>query len=309
MKQFVMKIGLLLICIIGSIVIINGLFLHYMSPQYLYGFDASIIDKIDRAKSISEPKIILVGNSNLAFGVNSCLIEQEFEMPVVNMGLHGSLGNEFHENMAKDSINVGDIVIVCHNNFDEYDGTVDPVLVWTTIENHFNLWKLVPLRDYWRMFVAFPTYMNKVYALYEEGAGNQKGTGAYTREAFNEYGDNAWPRPDDNMNDYSKDERVSKVSATFVKRCNRLYEYCNKRGALLVVAGFPICQGEHTPDLEEYKQLQQILEERLECPIISNFEDYIMDYHYFYDGTPHLNDEGTLIRTQLLIDDLRRWME
>lgn len=70
MKQFVEKIGVLLICTFGLMVIINGFFLHYISPQYFYGYDASIIDKVNRAESISEPKIILVGNSNLAYGIN-----------------------------------------------------------------------------------------------------------------------------------------------------------------------------------------------------------------------------------------------
>ena len=50
---------------------------------------------------IEEPKIILIGNSNLAFGIDSEKIENSVGMPVVNLGLHGSLGNEFHESMAK----------------------------------------------------------------------------------------------------------------------------------------------------------------------------------------------------------------
>jgi len=39
--------------------------------QYSNSYTASIIDKVNRIESINEPKIILVGNSNAAFGFNS----------------------------------------------------------------------------------------------------------------------------------------------------------------------------------------------------------------------------------------------
>ena len=76
-------------------------YIFNMLPQYENGYCASLIDKVNRLKSINEPKIVLLGNSNLAFGIDSKMLEESMNMPVVNMGLHGGDGNAFHEEMAK----------------------------------------------------------------------------------------------------------------------------------------------------------------------------------------------------------------
>lgn len=59
----------------------------------------------------------------------------------------------------------------------------------------------------------------------------------------------------------------------------------------------------------EYIAFQQQLESKLDCPVISDFTDYFIDYQYFFDTAFHLTDEGTRIRTQLLADDLRKYMD
>ncbi len=81
-------------------------------PQYLNNYMAALIDKNERLCSIDEPKIVLVGNSNLAFGINSAMIEEAFSMPVVNMGMHGGIGNPFNEQAAVQNVHEGDIVIL-----------------------------------------------------------------------------------------------------------------------------------------------------------------------------------------------------
>lgn len=309
MKKFIVRCFFLGISSVVIICIINYCFLEICSPQYLYSYDAAIIDKIDRLESISSPKIILVGNSNLAFGVDSQLVEEKTGMQVVNLGLHGSLGNAFHENMAKGNIDKGDLVIVCHNDYDKYDDIVDPVLVWTVLENHYGMWKFVELTEWPRMFVAFPSYMKKTYSLYKDGNGNQNIDGPYSRNSFNEYGDNICPRDKRNYEDYSQNEYVSCVKQQCVFRLNSLQSYCSDRGAVLLVAGFPICEGEKTPEASKYRNLQQELETYLKCDIISDFSEYRIDYHYFFDGTPHLNERGVYIRTLQLIEDIKKWQK
>ena len=117
MKRFLMKVVLFiaLICIIMLGIV--GFDRYIIGGQYKLGYQASLVDKIERLESINESKIILVGNSNLAFGIYSDQIEEDIGMPVVNLGLHGGLGNAYHEEIAKLNINEGDIVIVCHSNY------------------------------------------------------------------------------------------------------------------------------------------------------------------------------------------------
>lgn len=117
MAKFIRNILILLLIIALISSGIAAFDFFFIGSQYKYNYQASIIDKVERLESISEPKIILVGHSNLSFGIDSKRLEDAMKMPVVNLGLHGGLGNAFHEEIAKLNINEGDIVVVCHSSF------------------------------------------------------------------------------------------------------------------------------------------------------------------------------------------------
>ena len=97
-------------------------------PQYLLNYQAALIDKNERLCSIDEAKIVLVGNSNWAFGVDSEMLQEAMHMPVVNMGMHGGIGNPFNEQAAVQNIHEGDIVIISYSNFDDGDIIKNPEL-------------------------------------------------------------------------------------------------------------------------------------------------------------------------------------
>ena len=100
MKQFISKISVffgifVLICILG----------HYLTRQPESGdpndFLAAIIDKHQRLESFSTPVTIFAGGSNLAYGLDSDMLTQELQSPVVNLALHAGLG--FHAKNASAS--------------------------------------------------------------------------------------------------------------------------------------------------------------------------------------------------------------
>lgn len=273
-------------------------------PQYLENYNASIIDKVNRLETIEEPKIVLLGNSNLAFGCDSKLIEDAFGMPVVNMGLHGGLGNKFHENMAKLNVNRGYIYILCHSNYND-DGTIpDKTLAWLTIENHLDFYKILELNDMTSMIMDYPIYLKKCINLWREGEGNKQDYSSYSRSWFNEYGDVYLQR----YNAYIFDENslvVPSINDNVLDRINKLNEYITERGAILVVAAFPVGKGEYTPDVSQYIKFWNELQEKLDCPVISNIEDYMFDYEYFWDTYIHMTSDGAILRTEQLIEDLK----
>lgn len=276
-------------------------------PQYSGGYDASLIDKVERLKSIAGPKIVLIGNSNLSFGIDSERLEQAFDMPVVNMGLHGSLGNVFHEEMARLNVCEGDIYIICHTSFSDENLLGDKALVWNTIENHFELWPLLRSQDIWPMMEAYPVYLKKCLELFVSGRGNGLPGGCYSRDAFNEYGDVALER---NTSEYTFESPVPApaINDTVIDRINELSEWLSERGATLLVAGYPIGKGELTAPEEEFVKAKEELTKRLSCPVISDYRDYMFDYNLFYNTDLHLTTEGAALRTQQLIEDLQQWM-
>ena len=279
-----------------------------ISPQYLYSYNASLIDKIDRLEAINEPKIVLVGNSNLAFGINSEEIEEAFGMPVVNLGLNSELGNPFLEEMAKLNVNEGDIYILCHTNYAD-DDTIGVPSVWVTLEDHFHLWKILRGKDVIPMLQGFPTYVKGCMELWEEERGNRSGENAYNRVAFNEYGDVAYERKEPKKEIDIREVKVPEIADITADRINELNQYMEDRGATLLIAGYPIMVGEGTPPEEEYVNFQKQLEDAMDAEVISDFTDYMIEYRYFYDTIYHLTDEGVEIRTRQLISDLNTYLE
>lgn len=277
-------------------------------PQYTGNYQASMIDKVDRLTSMEGKKIVLLGNSNLAFGMNSQMVEQSFGVPTVNMGLHGGVGNAFNEGVAKLNVSEGDIYVIFHDNFSDQDVIKNPELAWITIENHPKLWKMIRMKDVPLMAEAFPTYLHKCIHMWGSQTGNSEETNAYRRSAFNEYGDNIYPRPaSEGEVDFSP-VQVNWISDAAAKRVNELNAYLTERGATLVVAGYPIAESETTPSREEYAAFGEDLKQKLDCPVISDYNDYRMEQSYFYDSYLHMTDAGVILRTNLFINDLQRYL-
>lgn len=299
MWKFILK----LILFLG----ITAGFLLHLSPQYLGNYQASLIDKVQRLESIHEPKIVLIGDSNLAFGIDSEKIEEAFGMPVVNMGLHGGLGNAFHEEMARLNIAEGDIYIICHCSYSDDGLLKNSELAWITLENHPSLWKILRKEDYLPMIKSYPVYLKKCIALWLTDSGNKMDEGVYSRAAFNEYGDIEWA---DNGQEYvfkDGDIFVPQISDNVCERLNDLNIYLKERGATLLIAGYPITKNETTPEAELYIKFQKELEEQLDVPVISDFTDYFYPENYFLNTEYHLNTLGKRERTAQLISDLKRY--
>ena len=302
-KKIILGIKLLLFgCILLG-------FFYYVSNQYTEDYCAALIDKVERIKSIEEPKIVILGNSNIAFGIDSEMIQEELGMPVVNMGLHGNLGNMFHEEMARINVKEGDIYVLCHTSYNDPSEIVDPVLGWVTIENHIELYQILRTEDIWPMLKAYPIYLKRCLNRYSENYTEPPWENIYSRKKFNSYGDVGEIRTENLCNFEELDLQVAKIDKENIDRINSLASWLEKKGATLVIAGYPIADGQGAPEKEEYVQFQAELEEAVECEVISEFTDYMYDYKYFFDTRFHLTTEGAKLRTKQLIEDLKAWKE
>lgn len=99
------------------------------NPKSRYSYMAGLEAKVARLKSIRGPKVVLVGGSNLAYGIDSAMIEKELRMPVVNMGITAGLGFKYHLESIRGRVSRGDIVIASpeyhHFQRDVFDGSLD----------------------------------------------------------------------------------------------------------------------------------------------------------------------------------------
>lgn len=308
MKHFTYKVFGFLCIFTMSVILVVGFDFFVIGNQHLGNYEASLIDKVARLQSIQEPKIVLIGDSNVCFGIDSAQIEEAFGMPVVNMGLHGGLGNGFHENMIPLGVSEGDIVIISHAYYN-YDTIGNTSLAWITLEKHSELWPIVHKEDLFGMLRAYPRYFRESLVYFLKGSQDNipAEDTIYSRSAFNKYGDNLRRF----TATYQFDENslvVPKISEMRIDRLNTIHKELEEIGATLLIAGYPIGAGEYTPDASEYDAFEEELRTVLDCEVISHFTDYFIPYEYFYDTNLHLTLEGVDIRTKQLIADLKNWM-
>jgi signal peptidase I len=312
MKRFLSRIliAALLVILIFSALIAFDTFV--VGPQYRYNYQASVNNKLETLRQTESPKIILVGNSNLSFGIDSPLLEKEMGMPVVNLGLHGALGNRFHENMAKINIQPGDIVVVSNTDYSNDTKIEDRSLAWITVDNNWKLLSLFSPKEYAPMLAAYPNYLKTSIYLWLTKSGNENTNDCYSVDAFNSNGDVCFKPSSDQFDpsEYFKDAYIpmTTIDSESIDRINRFNEYVTSRGATLVIAGFPIAYGEYSKYTDEdYTNFGKELSAQVDCDVISDFTDYLFPYEYFYNTYLHLNDEGTKARTLQLAKDLKDW--
>ncbi len=314
MKQFA-KVSALFISFCVIFVVATAIVVPIIPPQYSETYQASLLDKVDRLDNTTAPKIVLVGTSQLVFGISSDILEQEFDMPVVNMGLHGGLSDKFMWDMSLSGIYEGDIVIVSTVDFVSWGNDIELSLI--TLENHKHLWerldsetikKLLPY--YYTVYPskAVPRLVFDTFIKQPLGALSADllvpSDPAYKRNAFNDYGDNIYPRTTlDYM--YTK-EFLShggfSLDDEYISQLDEFRKAVEDRGAELFVITSPIFEPGLVYDIDtEQKKLEQNVP-----GFISDLSSYVYPTEYFFDTAYHLTNEGADVWTAAIANDLKR---
>ena len=311
MKKFLRKLILLPFPVIIIFALWYSFGAFVVGNQHIELYETGLVKKVARLESINEPKIILAGDSNVAFGTNSPMIEAAFNMPVVNVGFQGALSNAFNEDIAKLGINSGDIVILSHSDFADNDRIASTYILWDTLEYNWELYKILRVKDFFDVLRSYPSYWWRSFVFWITGTGNRVPPSVYASRGFNEFGDMVI-KPEQYRKSTEEmfkpgNIKVPQINDICINRLKEYNKFITNRGATLLIAGCPIPYGKFTPPAEEYDKFQRELATRLDCEIISDFREYFIPYEYFYDSTRHLTNEGAKIRTAQLIKDLQRW--
>lgn len=291
--------------------VITGLFVFcIIMPQYNMGYCAAFKDKYDlEHMDGEEARILLMGDSNVVFGFNSEQIEEALNMPVVNMGMHGGLGQSFCMDIAKSGIREGDIVIVAPSHWNYSKRQINGTLAWTGLENDITLWREVNPQDYQVLVKSFPSYLKHALALWIHKNGNLSG-GIYARDNFNSYGDVITTGDYNTMEKgYLPNEVTVSVSEGLIDYYNEYNEYVTRQGAIMLAVCAPRIDCPDRPADAEYEESYERVKAELQFAFISDWKDYIYPMDYFFDTNEHLNDIGRVYRTEQFIKDIENWKE
>jgi hypothetical protein len=270
---------------------------------------AAMIDKHKRLDSLPSPKVILVGASNLAFGLNCKLIEDSLNIPVVDMGLHGGLGLSFILNEGRSNIRRGDIVIVSIEYYVGVKG--DPQLVKKTIDLYPPAAQYIEAGGF--NAIVHPHYLGAYIKHIQttilqgipEGAVRAAPNWGYRRGLFSEYGDVVGelnlPKPDE-----LKDSKIGNADyREGIDELNDFAAYVRSRGASVYFVYPDYAESAYQKNKKAIDYLVDQFQSRLNIEIISTPEDFVLPDSNFIDTVYHLTKEGREKRTIKLISILK----
>jgi hypothetical protein len=279
---------------------------HFGRTHYM----AALLDKAARLQRVPAPRILLVGGSSWAFGVNSAALERALDRPVVNLGLNGGLGLGFMLAQGADAVRPGDVVILSleYPLFERKEFT-DPSTILLAL-------RIDPAAI---RFVAPST----VPALLDEGLfpltvrlralhAFAKGVGEsplYRRSAFDERGDAVGHRG--MASQHGGTQRVFVPSADDAAlACRRLAAFAahvRSRNTTVAITVPAIPSDEYEPQRDRIAALWERVERETGIPVLGVRKTYARDL--FLDTPYHLTFEGRGERTRTIIDLARRSLQ
>ena len=312
-KTFRAIAAILIACFLGIVFVFTAVLM--LPSQFNHLYLGELADKYYRLRSfddLGEDKIVIIGGSSVAFGINSQMIEESLGLPAVNFGLYGPLGTAIMMDLTRGHIHEGDIVVLApetdHQTMSMYfNGTA----MWDACDSDYTMLLKVRPHDWGEMLGSFWTYAVQKYQFYLYG--RPQPDGVYDHDSFNEYGDIDFRRDQPVMNDWFDPEVLvdldtSIVDQDYIDYVNKYIAYCERQGATVYFSWPPMNGLSVKQDLAGILEYATFVRENFNCRMISNITDYIMDAGYFYDTNYHLTDRGTVVHTSHLIQDLQNAM-
>ncbi len=253
-------------------------------------------------------RMVIIGGSNVAYGLDSKRIQDALHIPVVNAGLHASLGMKFYLTDLKPYIREGDIVVVIpeYSQYytDSFYGNME--LVSVLFDVYKDGMKDIDAKQWLHLMRFIPFYAASKLKI-SKAPGANAPVGVYDRRSFNGYGDAYvhWTKPGIKFKAAQKakeEDRVNPEAMRFLVDFQKFVEDKNATMLLLPPAYQSTSFVNQKPLID--KIYYSIKEHNL--PVIATPERYEFPDSVFFDTNYHLIMPGIERRSELIIEDLRR---
>lgn len=300
MKRFLIRCSFFLLLVLALLALALFLIPNTKIP------DNSLFashDKHQRLSALGSPKIVLVGGSNLPFGIKSQMIEDVTGMPVVNMGLHAGLGMNFILSEVEKDIHEGDIVIVSleyHHFLSRSMFNGEDVLAALLFDVNRDCIQYVKPGQWLALTPNLCLYSSKKIINMSSKAVDDFEE-LFTRDSFNTYGDEvAHYGLASTVHSGKKPVLKGPVYGQAVRRLARFREYLESKGAGFILVACPYPEEQYAIDRQVIEEIVGAVETAGMAyrvrPEACVFPDSLMFNSFF-----HLTGEGAEMRTEQLI--------
>lgn len=297
-----------------------------VKPVYSGTYFDTFSDKFDYLLQIgAQKKLVLFSGSSARFGYDSVKLKEAFpDYEVVNMGVYAYTNALPQLEIIRTCMREGDILL----DAPEFDAVAAQFcvtdeldrVIFNLVESDYDAFTLLDLRRFSKVFGSFNEYLSIKSSMetreYSVSAKDYDEDGnPVSNRTYNQYGDFIFPRPNgekDEMLKYIRaDYTIASFPAEVIDSINRAFSNFSGSGVRVYFSYAPRNRSSLTAEstLEARKTLHRYLRESLCVPVISELEDYLYAGIYFYEIDNHLSTEGVQIRTEKIIEDLKRQMQ
>lgn len=268
----------------------------------------ALLDKHEMLRKTTGPRIVVIGGSNVSYGLDSKRIEEALHIPVVNAGLHASLGMKFYLTDVKPYIREGDIVVVIpeYSQYytDSFYGNME--LVSILFDVYRDGMREIDARQWCHLMQFIPFYAASKLKI-GKGPSAAGPVGVYDRKAFNSYGDAYvhWTMPAGKFKAAQKAREEDQVNPEAIKLLVDFQKFTEGKKATMLLLP-PAYQS--TSFANQKPVIDKIYHaiQANHLPLIAAPERYEFPDSVFYDTNYHLILPGIERRSQLIIEDLGR---
>lgn len=288
-------------------------FAFALPAQYDQAYLAGLQDKWDALAAAPSPRIVIAGGSGAAFGVRCDLLEQELPgYSVVNFGLYAGLGTTVTLELIRPLLRSGDIVIFSpEQSAQTLSDFFHAPSMWQAADGRPELLSALDGRRWGPLAGAFPAFAGDKARLCRDGSA-PAGEGVYARSSFNHYGDMDCPGREQNVMAGGFDPNMpisfdpALPSEDFFAAVNGFARWCGEHGVTLCYRFCPM-NAAAIPDggLSRLDGYANVLRERLDCPVLGDPAQAVLDAGWFFDTNFHLNASGAVANTAILAGELK----
>lgn len=316
-RRLLLKIFFLTAAIISTGLLIGQYDAKAADDNYL----AAVLEKDRLIRNTPSPKIILVGGSNLAFGIDSKMMQDSLRLPVVNMGLYAKLGLKYMLAQVRPYIREGDIVVVVpeydqfYGDFANGDNTLNTALLYAPNDRVGDF-----IRSYSIVDVVLRPRVENARRSFLRAAASAIGredqffppdtNPVYNRQSFNEFGDVVAHLGRKGMNPDSifvaPLPSIKTFNAETLDQLNEIADEAKAQGATAYFMFPSYIDRSYEINAAAIDSLRRRLEKGMRIPILGTAQDFSYPKEYFYDTRYHLNQMGRDLRTRRIIQTLRQ---
>jgi len=311
MKSFLFKVALFVL-LQG---VIFSVFWNPKLPREM-NYLAANVDKHNRLAGTRPPRIIFVGGSNLAFGINCDTIQNELGRSVVNMGLVAGLGINFLLREVEPHVRAG-VNVVLSIEYDVFDGGHDDLVLREVLEIRPASVRFVPPAQWKKLITEYGFQLlggvvRRALLPHPTDTAGSPRRFAYERRQFNLSGcyighlgssmDLTSVPPDSPLLAKTK---IRPISEKTVRQIEGFAALCHKRGAWCLYTCPPHPAELLLPDLATIEANVARLQSIPYLLVLDRPTDQVYPMKKFYDTRYHLTQSGAIERTRKVIAEVK----